>query len=65
MNWEDPISYSLFDHLGKEVIREKGFSSKTGKVKETINLNELKSGLYFLKVQSKQGAVVKKVVVNH
>jgi hypothetical protein len=66
LNFNSKISHSveirLLDMLGKSVYQENIPEIET-MYKETINLGSLKSGIYFLKISTDQGQVVKKIVI--
>ena len=46
---------TIYDALGRRVYKQRGNI-------EQVEMNSLPSGLYFLKIQTNQGAVVKKII---
>ena len=48
----EKINLSVFDVLGKEIIRSKIFEKNTSLFQEKMDLNDLSSGVYFLKISS-------------
>lgn len=58
---ENIISYSIFDYSGNE-IRNGSFSSKSNQ--QTLELNLLKDGIYFIEVGSDVNSYVKRIIKN-
>ena len=56
------IPISLFDGLGKMVIKDQ-FNS--GEATKNLITNDLPSGIYFLRVDAPKGKLTKKVIVVH
>lgn len=57
--YENILSYSIFDKLGIEVKKGE-FSSRSNL--QTLNLNELKEGIYVLNIQSDKQSYTEKII---
>ena len=49
-----PKNYTVFSVLGKEII--------TGKFNASLNVSQLKAGIYFIKINSENGSVTKRFI---
>lgn len=62
VNAED-LTFQLTDIAGR-VIRTENVSHAGGTSTHNMNINDLSNGIYMLRIQSSQGSVTKKVIVN-
>lgn len=58
------LAYEIIDMTGKQVIVSENLASHTKTVKVSINKDLLIPQLYFIKVYTEQGLVIKKLIVN-
>ncbi|MGV4414190.1 reprolysin-like metallopeptidase [Chryseobacterium sp. T1] len=58
------LSYSVYTMDGKQVSSKKEVSSKSGKVSENVNLSNLTSGVYIIKVENDGQTASKKLIIN-
>jgi photosystem II stability/assembly factor-like uncharacterized protein len=56
------VNLAIFDILGKELFSEKDIYS-SGSFTKQLDISQYKSGVYFVKLQNKNGRIVKKIVI--
>lgn len=57
------LSYSVYTMDGKQVSSKKEVGAKSGKVSENVNLSNLTSGVYIIKVENDGQSTSKKLVI--
>ena len=57
-----PIKIGLFNSLGKEILLQQTFKTTSDKL--TLSLPELSGGIYWLRIESDEGIVMKKLVIS-
>ncbi len=57
---EDKTQISIFDNLGKEVVKTQ--DTESGFISKTIDLSTLESGIYFVKITTLESQTIKKIV---
>ncbi len=57
------VTISIMDLTGQMVRKDKLGSFKTGNQRETLDINQLKQGLYFITIKTKNAQLTRKVVI--